>query len=208
MSLFEQKSLLAKLMATEDLTVRQAKVSTASFNVKDRILTVPILDKNVSKDVYDLFMGHESAHAIWTPLEGMKKAKNQKVNMSVLNVVEDARIERRIKNKFPGIRAPFVNAYSILYADNFFETEGEDLNEFNFIDRVNLHCKIGAQLALKFTDEERELLNLVENTQTFDDVIEVTKKICDFMKDQLTEEHEQRKKKITKIEIEELRKQK
>lgn len=194
MNLFAQKSLLAKLMATEDLTVRQARVHTASFDVQNRVLTVPILDKDVSKDVYDLFMGHESAHAIWTPLDGMKKAKSEKVNMSVLNVVEDARIERRIKNKFPGIKTPFINAYKTLFDENFFETEGEDLNEFNFIDRVNLHCKIGASLALNFSEEERKLLDEVESTQTFDDVIEVTKKICEFMKDQLNELPEKTKK--------------
>lgn len=196
MSLFEQKSLLAKLMAAEDLIIRQAKVDTACFDVKNRVLTVPILDKEMSKDVYDLFMGHESAHAIWTPLEGMKKAKNQKVNMSVLNVVEDARIERRIKTKFPGIKTPFINAYQILYSDDFFETEGKDLNEFNFIDRLNLHCKVGASLALKFDEEERKLLEEVENTQTFDDVIEVTKKICEFMKEQLRENPNLFKKKV------------
>jgi len=188
MSLFEQKSLLAKLMATENMIIRQAKVPTASFDVKNRVLTVPVLDNNLSKDVYDLFMGHECGHALWTPLEGMKKAKEDKVNMSVLNVVEDSRIERKIKNKYPGIKTPFINAYSILYSDNFFETEDQDINELNFIDRINLHCKIGAQLALTFSEEERELLDEVESTQTWDEVVEVTKKICELMKDQLKEQ--------------------
>ena len=196
MSLFEQKSLLAKLMATENMIIRQGHVATASFDVLNRVLTVPILDKDVSKDVYDLFMGHECGHALWTPLEGMKSARQNKVNMSVLNVVEDSRIERRIKNKYPGIKTPFVNAYTILYTDNFFETQGKDHNEFNFIDRVNLHCKVGAHLALKFTEEERELLDAVESTQTFEDAVEVTKKICEFMKDQLIESQETKQKKI------------
>lgn len=196
MSLFEQKSLLAKLMATENMIIRQANVDTACFDVLNRVLTVPILDKNISKDVYDLFMGHECGHALWTPLDGMKSARADKVNMSVLNVVEDSRIERKIKNKYPGIKAPFINAYTILQSDDFFETEGKDLNELNFIDRVNLHCKVGASLALKFDEEERNLLDEVESTQTFDDVIEVTKKICDFMKEQLLEEQKVQIKKV------------
>ena len=99
MSLFEQKSLLAKLMATENMIIRQSNVATASFDILNRVLTVPILDRNLSKEIYDLFMGHECGHALWTPLEGMKQAKADKVNMSVLNVVEDSRIERKIKNK-------------------------------------------------------------------------------------------------------------
>jgi len=188
MSLFEQKSLLAKLMATENMIIRQANVSTASFDILNRVLTVPVLDRNLSKEVYDLFMGHETGHALWTPLEGMRKAKAEKVNMSVMNVVEDSRIERKIKNKYPGIKTPFIKAYGELYERNFFETDGKDLTEYNFVDRVNLHCKIGASLALPFSEEERKMLDEVESTETFDDVIEVTKKICDFMKEQLIEE--------------------
>ena len=198
MSLFEQKSLLAKLMATENMMIRQGNVPTASFDVLNRVLTVPVLDKNLSKELYDLFMGHECGHALWTPLEGMKKAKEEKVNMSVLNVVEDSRIERKIKNKYPGIKTPFVKAYSELFEKNFFETEGKDLSKFNFIDRVNLHCKIGASLTLPFTEEERQLLNEVESTETYDDVVKVTKKICEFMKDQLQEEQE---KQLIKVKI-------
>ena len=201
MSLFEQKSLLAKLMATENMMIRQANVPTASFDILNRVLTVPILDSKLSKEIYDLFMGHETGHALWTPLDGMRKAKAEKVIMSVLNVVEDSRIERKIKSKYPGIKVPFIKAYGELYERNFFETEGKDLTEYNFIDRLNLHCKIGAGLALPFNDEERELLNVVESTETFDEVIEVTKKICEFMKDQLIEQQEQKKIKV-KIIIE------
>ena len=196
MSLFEQKSLLAKLMATENMTIRQANVSTASFDILNRILTVPILDRNLSKELYDLFMGHECGHALWTPLDGMKKAKNDKVNMSVLNVVEDSRIERKIKNKYPGIKAPFIKAYSELYERDFFETKEKNLDELNFIDRLNLHCKIGAALALTFTEEEKKLLREVETTETFEDAVEVTKKICELMADQMQEIEEQQKIKV------------
>lgn len=196
MSLFEQKSLLAKLMATENLIIQQDNVSTASFDILNRILTVPILDRKLSKELYDLFMGHECGHALWTPLEGMKKAKADGVNMSVLNVVEDSRIERKIKNKYPGIKAPFIKAYSELYEKNFFETEEKDINEFNLIDRINLHCKIGAALALPFSDEERKLLDEVESTETFEDAVEVAKKICSEMKEQLEEMQQAEKKKV------------
>jgi hypothetical protein len=190
MTLLAQKSLLAKLMATENLTIRQAKVQTASFDVLNRVLTVPILEQSLSKEIYDLFMGHEVGHALYTPLEGMKKAKAEQINMSVLNVVEDSRIERKIKNKYPGIRAPFIKAYSELFENNFFDTEGKVLSKYNFIDRVNLHCKIGASLALPFTDEERALLDEVESTETYEQAVELTKKICDFMEKQDQEEFE------------------
>jgi len=56
MNLIDSKSILAKLMATEDLIVEQRNVSTAFFDVQNRILTVPVLDKNISSQLYDLFM--------------------------------------------------------------------------------------------------------------------------------------------------------
>ena len=181
MSLHDSKSLLAKLMATEDLIIQQDRVQTASFNVQTRVLTIPILDQKLSRDIYDLFMGHEVGHALYTPMEGLKKALEQKIDKDVLNIVDDSRIERRIKTRYPGIKAPFVRAYNDLFERDFFGTKGKDLNKYNFIDRINLHCKIGAGLAIQFSEKERELLNEVESTETYDDVIEVSKKIIEFM---------------------------
>ena len=111
MEIIQSKSLLAKLMATENLVVEQRKVNTASFDVVKRVLTVPILDKNISGYLYDLFMGHEVGHALETPAEGMKRAWEMKIPMSIMNVLEDVRIERKIKNKYPGLRLSFVKGY-------------------------------------------------------------------------------------------------
>ena len=55
--LLDTKSLLAKLMATENLHIQQKNVSTANFDVKNRILTVPVLDSKIDSFTYDLFMG-------------------------------------------------------------------------------------------------------------------------------------------------------
>jgi hypothetical protein len=192
--LIDTKSLLAKLMATENIIVEQRKVPTAMFNVKDRILTVPIFSNEITNEQYDLFIGHEVGHALWTPIEGMVLGIKEKINTGVLNVVEDSRIERKIKNKYPGLRNSFIRAYSQLYKDNFFGTGGADVNTFNFIDRVNLFCKIGVSIGIKFNDQERELLKEVESTETYNDVIEVSKRIVEFMKQQKKEKEEQREK--------------
>lgn len=197
MELSGSKSLLAKLMATENLIVEHRKVSTASFDVRNRILTIPILSKELSSYMYDLFTGHEVGHALYTPLYGMIKAKQDKINMSVLNVVEDSRIERKIKYKYPGLKHPFIKAYGEMIEDNFFETKGKNLDEYNLIDRINLHCKVGAALTIKFTEEERELLNAVESTETYEEVIEVTKRIIEFMK--MQEEDDIRQEIVQKV---------
>lgn len=185
---FDSKSLLAKLMATENLVVEQRKVSTAMFDVKNRILVIPILDNKISGELYDLFMGHEVGHALYTPLEGMVKAKKDKVNMSVLNVVEDSRIERKVKYKYPGLKNSFIKAYGELMERDFFDVQHKDINKLNLIDRINLHCKVGAVLAINFNDEERALLNEVESTETYEQVVELTKRITDYMKTQPEEE--------------------
>ena len=191
MELIESKSILAKLMATENLHIEQRKVPTASFDVQNRILTIPILENGISSQLYDLFMGHEVGHALYTPEDGMKKAYDLKYSMSVMNVLEDSRIERKIKNKYPGIRQSFIRAYKELVDQDFFGTAGKDLNELNFIDRVNLYCKGGASTGIKFDDIETELLEEIENTQTYDDVIEVYKKVSDYMKTQEEENPEE-----------------
>lgn len=185
MSSFDSKSLLAKLMATENLYVQEAKVPTASFDVLNRVLTIPILDDKLSSDLYDLFIGHEVGHALYTPVEEMKKAKDDGVHMSILNVVEDCRIERKVKYKYPGLKNCFVKAYDELYKKDFFETEGKDLQQMNFVDRMNLHHKIGPILGIKFSEVERELVRDVEACETYDEVVAMAKKIAEFMKEEL-----------------------
>ena len=49
----DSKSQLAKLLATENITVQQNNVKTASFDVVNRILTLPIF-KTESKDETDM----------------------------------------------------------------------------------------------------------------------------------------------------------
>lgn len=188
MELIDSKSLLAKLMATENLTIEHRNVRTASFDVKNRVLVIPTLDKNLSAALYDLFTGHEVGHALYTPMDGMIEAKIQKVNKDIANVVEDCRIERKIKNKYPGLRLPFLKAYRELIEKDFFATKGKNLNLMNFLDRLNLYTKGGVSLGIKFDDVERGLLNDVEATETYDDVIEVSKRIAKYMQEQLEEQ--------------------
>jgi len=182
MELIQSKSLLAKLMATENLIVEQRNVSTASFDVQNRILTIPILDRKISSDLYDLLVGHEVGHALYTPLDGLKKSKELNLVSSIVNVIEDARIERKIKAKYPGIRAGFLRGYRELVEKDFFGTKGIDLNAMNFIDRVNIHFKSGQVSINKFSPFERQLIDGIENTESFDDVIEMSKKVSEYLK--------------------------
>jgi hypothetical protein len=107
-----------------------------------------------------------------------------------MNVLEDSRIERKIKHKYPGIRASFIRGYSELIEKDFFGTAGANLNNLNFIDRVNLFCKGGPTQGISFNDFEKDLIKQIESTVTYDDVIEVAKKVAEYMK----QEEEEREK--------------
>ena len=163
MELIQSKSLLAKLMATENLIVEQRNVRTASFDIANRVLTIPVLDKNISGWLYDLLVGHEVGHALLTNEKDYLKGRETKLSKSVLNIIEDARIEKKIKNKYPGIRLSFVKGYKELIEKDFFGTAGVNLNDLNFIDRVNLYTKGGPTQGIKFTVTEMLLVKRTES---------------------------------------------
>jgi hypothetical protein len=181
--ILESKSLLAKLMATENLVIEQRKVHTALFDTENRVLIVPILDNNIPPHTYDLFMGHEVGHALWTPPNGSEIRKQYDVPHSLANVVEDSRIERKIKQKYPGLKHSFVKGYQDLMDRNFFGTKGQSIDSMKFIDRLNIHCKGGALLNIHFTDDEKEIVKMVESTETYEDVMTVCQKIIEFVKE-------------------------
>ncbi len=97
----EVKSNLAKLLANENITIQHNKVKTASFDVKNRVLTLPLF-KQKSGDVYDMLIAHECAHALWTPYEEWKGIDNDELR-SYVNVLEDCRIDLLLQAKYPGV---------------------------------------------------------------------------------------------------------
>ena len=175
MSLTNTKSLLAKLLASENLTVEHGNYPTASMDVKNRVLRLPIW-KEMSGSLYDLMVLHEVGHALYTPEDGWHKSasKNGSGYKSFLNVVEDARIERKIKDKYPGGRKSFTDGYLDLIQKDFFGLKGIDPNSLNLIDRINLYFKGGTVHDIQFSDEEMEFVKKVSNTLTWDDVVRVT----------------------------------
>ena len=121
----EVKGTLAKLLATENLTVEHRKVSTASFDVNNRVLVLPIWD--ASETVYDLLVGHEVGHALYTPNVPVDAPKG------FVNVIEDARIERLMKQTYPGLRKTFFEGYRELWHQDFFGCAEEDPNKLSLI---------------------------------------------------------------------------
>ena len=171
------KDTLAKLMATENITVLHKRIPTAYFDIKTRSLVCPILKDDMSSELYDLFMGHEVGHALFTPLEGWHDKVSDKgpIFKGYLNVIEDIRIEKKIKAKYPGLRKSFYTAYKELLEDDFFGLEKFDksISELNLIDRINLHYKVGHGIRVPFSSDEKVVLDKCEKLETFEDVLKL-----------------------------------
>ena len=174
----EIKSQLAKLLATEDIVVEHKQCETAQFNVHNRVLTLPMWEK-ASNHVYDMLVGHEVGHALYTPDDWSWEGK---IPQQFVNVVEDARIEKLMKRRYLGIAKSFYRGYSELHDKDFFEVKDEDLSTFNLADRANLYFKIGSFLDLSFSDAEKEIITLIQNAETFTDTISAAETLYNFCK--------------------------
>ena len=140
----EIKTQLAKLLATEDLLVEHKNVETAQFNVHTRVLHLPLWEK-ASNNVYDMLVGHEVGHALYTPDEW---DWIDRIPQNFVNVCEDARIEKLMKRRYPGLAKTFYTGYNELHDKDFFQVNGEDITEFNLADRANLYFKVGSFLPI------------------------------------------------------------
>ena len=175
----EIKGQLAKLLATEDLLIEHRNVTTASFDVERRVLTLPNWDR-ASSTVYDLLVGHEVGHALFTPNEDWREKVN--VPQQFVNVVEDARIEKLMKKKYPGIVKTFYRGYQQLNEDDFFSIADEDLDTFNLADRANLWFKIGRYMDIPLEPEEMDIINQIANAETFDDALAAAEVLYQYCK--------------------------
>ena len=122
------KDILARAMAQEDITVQHsASAQTAAFDVQNRCLILPVW-KDMDNSMYDMLVGHEVSHALHTPAQGWQDfVGNSGMRHMFVNVVEDARIERMIKAKFPGLRRDFAAAYASLHDRDLFEISNKDV---------------------------------------------------------------------------------
>ena len=178
------KGNLARLLATENITVQHNNVQTASFDVKNRVLTLPIF-KQKSGDVYDMLIAHECAHALWTPYKEWEGITDKELR-SYVNVIEDTRIDKLIQAKYPGVVNNYKNGFDILEKQNFFGINGRDINkDFMIIDKINLRSKSLNRLPFIFAPKDNEWLAKVDAVKTFKDVLTLAKEMLDWQKDQV-----------------------
>ena len=183
---------LAKLLAKENLSVQHGNYSTASFDVINRVLRLPLW-KDKGKDVYDLLVGHEVGHALYTPADGWHDSEKKigKIPRAYLNIVEDIRIERMIQDTYPGIVRRFKAGYKVLFDTDLFGTNERDINKAGLMDRLNVSSKGRGYVPVEFSDEESPLIKEAMAVKTWDDVVDVCKKLYDFIEENKEEEKEE-----------------
>ena len=185
--MMKNKSTLAKLLAEEDVFVVHKQMETAYFDSKKRELGLPIWkDEEMTDDIYDLMVCHEIGHALWTPLDMLESAAARKINHSFVNILEDARIEKMVKGKYPGAVGVFNRGYVDLLKKDFFGTGKKNIADFNLIDRINVFFK-SADTTIPFSEEEKVWVDRTAATKTPDDVLDLAEELYAWMKENESE---------------------
>lgn len=181
----DQISLIAKLLANENINVMKANISTAAFDIKNRTLVLPQWN-DMTDEIEQMLVAHEIGHALWTNELYYQAIDNKVLDFphakEYLNIFEDIRVERLCKIRYPGIRKTFREGYKQLADRDFFGTKGKSLEVMSFPDRVNLYYKLGTTIQIPFSTEEKRFVNRAEKTETIQDVISLVQDVYDFCK--------------------------
>lgn len=136
------------------------------------------------RDVYILMGSHEISHVLHTPLEFLdnhdgtnsnkhptvRGVKFNKVLMNCINIVEDIRIERLIRNKFPGFVAVYERGYTKLF-HTLFNMAEDSWDNMHLGDRINHKAKLGKLSKHQLTTYEEGIFRYLKDTKDFNDVI-------------------------------------
>lgn len=191
--------LFAKLLSDEDISVTiDPGAKTASFSPQSRNLRLPNW-LGFESDSWYLFIAHEVGHALFTPADAMTRpairtlcAKHKITEgqlHTVLNVLEDIRIERLIREKYRGLPSFFAKGYAALLERNFFgfgTTENllkTKWATYKTMDRLNLYAKIGNLVGLKLTKpNDIKWFNAALKAETFEDILTLADDVLSGLK--------------------------
>lgn len=192
----ESMDLFLKFMAKQGIQIEYKNTSTAYYNLETNVITLPnyVLD-NI--DMFIRFGTHEAAHSLFTPnfFYSEHNTKHDKTNkrtinvngkiynlsrdlFSCINIVEDIRIEKLIRQQFPGLIAPYKRSAKALSETkqwNFLKQVKDNQSKFDELsiaDKINLKSKFKEYLTgVDLSSREYAILKYVSNTKTFEDVL-------------------------------------
>ena len=191
----DSKRAVANLMARENITVQVVDgQDTAMFNPKTRTLIVPNWT-GLTVEQCDLLMSHEVGHALFTD-RSIDLSSLTPGLFSYLNIIEDARIERRMKGAFPGLAPTFFKGYREFHTNGPILKGTKDamvnpksgalvaVASMKLIDRINLHYKIGAFVAVPFTATEKAWLARIDKSTSTAECLQIARELYTAEKEQ------------------------
>ena len=102
---YEIKSQLAQTtLPPKTWWLRTETLRLLSFDVETRVLTLPMWELHLYT-VYDMLVGHEVGHTLYTP---DKWDFLGKIPQRFVNVTEDTCIEKLMKRRYPGLSRPSI----------------------------------------------------------------------------------------------------
>lgn len=183
----------AKLLAGENITVKFENNAHPKFNTKTRTLTVPYFDNRRDSDISinKLFIAHEVGHALFTSSQIVDDQNNRiKPIFNYVNILEDARIERKMKKMFKGLSSQFYDGYKHI-TEEFSASTIARVNKESLINRINAFYKFGEFIDVKFSDAELDIVREANETETLYDVINLAEKIANADKQDQEQQQEQ-----------------
>lgn len=215
----DSKRAVANLMARENITVQILPGQpTASFDTVNRILTLPDWP-SLTVDQLDTQICHEIGHALFTDNSYIEKVVARRKTIgpvlhTYINVIEDTRIERKMREAFPGVTRIFYNGRKDFAEKGpIFELSGANhvlldgkkvaIKELSFIDRINCHYKLGAIIEergsrVPFSPAEARFFPMIEKCFSTDNACEIAEKLYEFAKEQDREQQRQQQQQQSK----------
>lgn len=169
---------------------RSRDAHTAYWDPETNNIVLPEYAKN-QKELYILFGSHEIAHSLYTPKNFYQYSNNSKVIssvdknktveltrtvMHVLNVIEDIRIEKLIRRKYPGLVSIYRKGHELLYQKAVSENENypisnEDWAKRTIIDRISAKVMYGKVIDLELSDNEYAIMKWICRAETWNDTL-------------------------------------
>lgn len=189
--------LFLKFMAKRGISIEYGDVQTAYYDLENNVITLP----NYVLDDIDLFIRfgtHEAAHSLFTPKffysehnttsHSDSNTRSVTVNgktydlsrdlFSCINIVEDIRIEKLIRQHFPGLIAPYRRSAEKLSKtrqwSRLLRVKGNQdvFDELSLADKINLKSKFKEFLNdVDLTDREYAILKYLSKASSFNDVL-------------------------------------
>lgn len=173
---------LSRLLATENVNVTISdKVEDPCFDVKKRLLLLPRWVDSGNEHFTDLVIEHEMGHALYTPSDYLPKS--DELLATCINVVEDIRIEKLMKLRFPGARKDFWKGYTWFYEQPQMEPLRKAVSEDNLsaADRINVRAKFGHVVNVPMDSVVEDLYNRCNGAETFEDVLALAEELKNLM---------------------------